>query len=164
MSGHAGGTGRQRSSAASTRARAAARNAASGSAVTTSTALGILGGQRRRRGFQLAALVQDLDAAFGLLELRMAEARELDAALVQRERLLEREVALFELLDDRFELGDRRFEVLDGWVGHSAFVTLASIAPRLKVTWIVSPGATVDASRRTRVWSAFQATAYPRPR
>ena len=85
--------------------------------------------------------------------------RELNAALVKLERLLEREVSFLELLDDGFELGDRRLEVLDRWVGHSAFVTLASISPRLKVTWIVSPGVTAEASRRTRVRSAFQATA-----
>ena len=51
-------------------------------------------------------------------EAGVAEARELHAALVERQRLLERQVALFELLDDRFQLGDRRFEVLDGGFGH----------------------------------------------
>jgi hypothetical protein len=107
IAGHAGGDGSQRSSPASTRARAWVRNSASGS-VTTSTALGILGGKRRRRRLQFTALVEDLDAALRLLELRVAEARELDAALVERQRLLEREVAFLELLDDRFELGDRR--------------------------------------------------------
>src|SRR5882672_8210730 len=97
IAGHAGGDGSHCSSAASTRARAPARNSASGS-VTTSTALGIVGGKRRRRRLELAALVEDLDAALRLLELRVAEARELDAAFVERERLLQREVALFELL------------------------------------------------------------------
>mgnify|MGYP003694185165 CR=1 FL=1 len=48
----------------------------------------------------------------------MAEPRELDAAFVERERLFEREVAFLELLDDGFELGDGRFEVFDGGVGH----------------------------------------------
>ena len=43
----------------------------------------------------------------------MAEARELDAALVELQRRLERQVAFFELLDDGLELGDRRLEVLD---------------------------------------------------
>ena len=64
-------------------------------------------GERGRRRLQLAALVEDLDAALGLLEPRVAEPRQLHAALVERERLLEREVAFFELLDDRLELGDR---------------------------------------------------------
>src|SRR5258707_1326983 len=117
IAGHAGGNGSQRSSAASTRARALVRNSASES-VTTSTALGILGGKRRRRRLQLTALVEDLDAALRLLELRVAEARELDAAFVERERLLEREIPFFQLLDDRFELGDRRFEVFDRRFGH----------------------------------------------
>ena len=36
----------------------------------------------------------------------------------KRERLLERQVAFLELLHDRFELGDRAFEVLDRGVGH----------------------------------------------
>src|SRR5882672_8832015 len=119
IAGHAGGDGSQRSSPASTRARAWVRNSASGS-VTTSTALGILGGKRRRRRLQFAALVEDLDAALRLLELRVAEARELDTALVERERLLEREVAFLELLDDGFELGDRRFEVFDGGFRHGS--------------------------------------------
>src|SRR5436190_21907164 len=48
----------------------------------------------------------------------MAETRELHAALVQGERLLERQVTFFELFDDRLQLGDRRFEVLDGGFGH----------------------------------------------
>ena len=78
--------------------------------------------ERRRRRLQLAALVEDLDAALGLLEPRVAEARQLHAALVQRQRLLERQVAFLELLDDRFELGDRGFEVLDGGVGHVSAV------------------------------------------
>ena len=34
-------------------------------------------------------------------------------AFEERERLVERQVALFELLDDFLELGDRRFEILD---------------------------------------------------
>src|SRR3954447_18189393 len=117
IAGQAGGEGRQRSSAASTRARVTLRNSASGSAVTASTALGILG-ERRRSRLQFTALVEDLDPPLGLLELRVAEARQLDAALIQGERLLEREVAFLELFDDRFQLGDRRFEVFDRRVGH----------------------------------------------
>src|SRR4051794_28284422 len=117
MAGHTGGAGIQRSSASSTRARAAARNAGSGSAGTASSALGIGGGRGRRR-LQFAPLVEDLDAPLGLLELRMAEAGELHAALVQRQRLLEGEIAFLELLDDRLELGDRRLEVFDGRFSH----------------------------------------------
>ena len=92
---------------------------------------------RERRRQQLERQLVTFDAGRRLASVRtrlVASRGRLDAALVQRQRLLEREVALLELLDDGFELGDRRFEVFDGWVGHSAFVTLASIAPRLKVT------------------------------
>src|SRR5881296_3317005 len=119
MAGHVGGAGRKRASASSTWTRARFRNSASDSAVTTpSTAFGILGGKRARRGLQLAALVQNLDAALRLFEPRVTEPRELHAALVQRQRLFEREVAFLELLDDRFELGDRGFEVFDRRVSH----------------------------------------------
>ena len=83
-------------------------------ALTGAVALVVgLEAKRRRRRPHFATLVEDLDAALGLLELRVAEARELHAALEERERLLEREVALFERLDDRLELGDGGFEVLD---------------------------------------------------
>src|SRR5690606_7678040 len=70
-------------------------------------------GERGRRRLQLAALVEDVDPALGLLEPGMAEARQLDAALVQLQGALEREVALLELPDDRLQLRDRRFEVLN---------------------------------------------------
>ena len=50
----------------------------------------------------------------GGAELVVAVARQLDAALEQRERLVERQVAVLELLDDLLELGDGGFEVLDG--------------------------------------------------
>src|SRR6266849_10711864 len=114
MAGHAGGAGRKRASASSTWTRARFKNSASGSAVTTpSTAFGILGGKRGRRRLQLAALVQDLDAALRLFEPGVTEPRELHATLVQRQRLLEREIAFLEFLHDRFELGDRGFEILD---------------------------------------------------
>ena len=115
-----GGTGRRRRQTAlerrvDPRARAGRGTRRASRRVTASAALGIVGGERRRRRLQLAALVEDLDAALGLFEPRVAEARELDAALVERERLLERQVAFLELLDDRFELGDRGFEVFDRW-------------------------------------------------
>src|SRR4030088_1944061 len=74
--------------------------------------------ERRRRCLQLAALAEDFDAAFGLFEPRVAEPGQLHTALVQRERLFEGQIAFFELLDDRFELGDRGFEILDRRVWH----------------------------------------------
>ena len=91
------GAGRRRRQTASRaprrRARARrSRNAASGvgGRHDGQRRSGSSAGERRRRRLQLAALVEDLDAALGLFEPRMAEARELDAALVERQRLLER--------------------------------------------------------------------------
>ena len=50
-------------------------------------ALGIVVGAERRRGrLDLAAFVEDLDAPLGFLEPRVAEARQLHAALEERER------------------------------------------------------------------------------
>src|SRR5437667_2998936 len=72
----------------------------------------VAGGERRRR-LEVAALGQDLDTAFGLFEARVAKAGQMDAAFVQRKRLLEWEVAFFELFDERIELGDRGLEVFD---------------------------------------------------
>jgi len=43
----------------------------------------------------------------------VAEPRQLDAALVQSERLFKREISLFQFFHDLFELGDRSFEILD---------------------------------------------------
>ncbi len=88
---------------------------------------------------QVAALVQNLDALFGLFQPRVAKTRELDAALVQLERFLERQVSLFELLDDGLELGDRRFEVLNGRCPY-VLMTLQSNSPSDSVTRTVSPG------------------------
>ena len=42
----------------------------------------------------------------GFLEPRVTEARELHAALVELESSLEREITVFEFLDDRLQLGD----------------------------------------------------------
>ena len=79
--------GESASSAASTRSRRASSQSRSGRCGAL-TASGRRRGQpeRRRRRLQLAALVEDLDAPLGLLELGMAEARQLHAALVELER------------------------------------------------------------------------------
>src|SRR5690606_1079767 len=79
--------------------------------------------EARRRRLLRAAVVEDLDAALGFLEAGVAEARELDAALVERERRLERLVAVLEPLDDRLELGEGGFEVLDARI-HSCWAPL----------------------------------------
>src|SRR6185295_16467121 len=110
------------------RARVCSRNAARDSVGTRSAAIAIVGRERGRRGFQLAALVEDLDPALGLFEARVTEARQLDAALVELQRLLEREVAFFQLLHDAFELGDRRLEILDRRVRHEAPASLPAFA------------------------------------
>ena len=60
----------------------------------------------------------------------VAEARELDAALVQLQRCFERQVAFLELLDDGFELGDRRLEVLDRGI-HQELLTCRSPVRRV---------------------------------
>ena len=116
--------------------------------------------QRRRRRLQLAAVGQNLDAPLGLLEPRVAEPRQLDAALVERQRLLERQVAFFELLDDRLELGDRGFEVLDGRVMPVSIRTLRSASSPLRER---HPHAIARLRGRRvadhRVRSAFQQTA-----
>src|SRR6516225_7599736 len=74
--------------------------------------------QSRRRRLDFAAFVEDFDSPLGILEPRMAEPRQLHAAFVERERLFEREVALLELLHNRFELRDGRLEIFDRWLRH----------------------------------------------
>src|SRR6516165_8188673 len=51
-------------------------------------------------GLQFAAVVEDFDAPLSVLETRMAEPRQLDAALVECQGRLEREIAVFQFLDD----------------------------------------------------------------
>src|SRR5436190_21280301 len=80
-----------------------------------SSAVCIVGRARDRggRGLEVAALGQDLDPTFRVLEAGVTKTRKIDAAFVQRKRLLERQVTFLELLHDRVELGERGFEVLD---------------------------------------------------
>src|SRR5262245_43340750 len=157
--GHAGGVGRYRSSASSTRRRDSSRNASSVSVVTSRSAVGFVAREPGGRRLELAAFVQQLDPAFGVLEPCVTELGQGDAAFVEGQRLLERQFAFFELFDDGLELRDSGFEVLDRGVAHPVRDTLASIAPRLKVTWTVSPGDRSAASRIARVRSSFQQTA-----
>ena len=69
--------------------------------------------ERGRSRLEVAAIVEDVDAALRRLESPVAVAREGDAALVQLERGLERQIAVLDLLDDAFELGDGGLEILD---------------------------------------------------
>jgi hypothetical protein len=48
----------------------------------------------------------------------MTKSRQLHAPFVELERLLEREIAFLERLDERIELRDSGFKVLDRWVHH----------------------------------------------
>src|ERR1700742_2661966 len=67
---------------------------------------------KRRDAHRLAAGIGGdlLDAGLGLAQQFLAAALERLAALVDRHRFLERNLALFEPFDDRFELLDRLLE------------------------------------------------------
>src|SRR5262245_22757247 len=84
-------------------------------AIPTDSAVALIVLRIERRRLELvrrAALAQqDLDFLLGLLESALADARQLHAALEVTQRLVERQVALLEFLDDRFQLGDRALEV-----------------------------------------------------
>src|SRR5947209_2606903 len=68
-------------------------------------------GLRSRRSERLEHVaLQDLDLLLGRLQLLLAEARELEAALVRGERLLERKLAALHSRHDFFELGQRFLE------------------------------------------------------
>src|SRR5665213_1897468 len=120
IGGHAGGRGRNCSRARSTSARPLEIKSMKAGNVEgpdpPGTPLVIVrqrAGERRWRRLELAALAEDLDAPLRFLEPRVAEARQLHAAFVEHQRLLERQVAVLELLHGRLELGDRGFKVLD---------------------------------------------------
>src|SRR3970282_1867907 len=59
-----------------------------------------------RQGFQDFAF-EHLDLLLGGLQAALAQARELEPALVGGERLLERQFAAFHACDDFFQLGER---------------------------------------------------------
>src|SRR5213082_81023 len=109
------------------------------------SAVWLVARQPRRRGPQLAAFAQQLNAPFRVFEARVAELGQRHPALVELERLFERQVAaLFELLDDGFQLADGGFKILNAalrrrWFAHSISDTLAAIVPRLNSTCTVSP-------------------------
>ena len=67
-----------------------------------------------------AALEQDLDLLLGRLQRGLAVARQRDAALEGLQRLIERQIAALEPLDERFELGERLLEIGGLWLlrGH----------------------------------------------
>src|SRR5258706_5677145 len=150
--------GRAASSAASIRRRrasspcSAARSALSASPVAA--------GERRLLGTaigihdEIAARVleKQLDLALRLLQLGVAQAREPHALLVEDERLLERKVALLELLHDLVQLLEGRLEGGGLLRGHAPSfpVTRAARAPACTRMRSASPTATSPASRTRR--------------
>src|SRR3954465_10646363 len=111
---------------------------------------GRTGGEGRARRLELAPLVEDFDALLRILETRVAEPRELHPALVELQRLFEGQLAILELLDDRFELRDRRFKILDSGSHHWPLRTSHSNSPSARVTRTRSPALT-SADRRITV-------------
>src|SRR5206468_6448605 len=77
-----------------------------------STEACIVGGLERRGAWRRAFVVEPLDALLGLVEGLGQTLREPHAFLVARQRLLERQLAAFELLDDDLETLERGFEAL----------------------------------------------------
>src|SRR5207249_515845 len=76
-------------------------------------------------------LHEQLDLAFCLLQLGMAEPREADPLLVEGERLLEGQLALLEALDDRLQLLERGLEAGRLLVAHaSSFEVTTAPRPR----------------------------------
>src|SRR5262245_17425444 len=82
--------------AASMRGRRSSRYAAS----DTGSALVVVAIDEVRRVFHVATFGEELDPALRRAELIVAVAGERDATLEQPERLVERQIAVFELLDD----------------------------------------------------------------
>src|SRR5437762_1435083 len=129
VDGQADSAGRAASRAASTRRRRASISAAR----SRLSASPVAAGERRLLrlpggvGGDLAAAVleQELDLAFRLLELGVAESGQADALLVEDERLLEGQVALLELLHDLVQLLEGGLEArrLPGAHGSSFAVT-----------------------------------------
>ena len=94
-------------------------------------------------------------------ELIVAVARQLDAAFEQRQRLVERQVAVLELLDDLLELGNGGFKVFDGLAHCGGFVssTRHPSSPSASVTRTRSPGLTLADDRMIPVRASFQQSA-----
>src|SRR5215467_6415991 len=95
-------------------------------------------------------LEQQLDALLDLHQPLRELPHEGDAALEDRQRVLECQLALLEPLDDPFELGERLLEARGGFrlCHHSSVASMRARArPRAKRTTTASPGASAAASR-----------------
>src|SRR6266704_3860052 len=157
----------------SARSRAASTSARSPSSVASRYGVrsGLIVGPGQRLRLRPAFLVEDrlparvlhqhLDLALGLLQLAVAEAGEADALLVELQRLLQGQLALFELLHDLLELLQRVLERRDRGVVHAGSlpVTVAARAPWWRRTRRPSPTATSAARRSSRRPSASQTSA-----
>src|SRR5713226_9281887 len=156
VGGQSDSAGRAASSAASIRRRRASSSAAR----SPFSASPLAAGERRLLGTavgvhdEIAARVleEQLDLALRLLQLGVAQAREPHALLVEEERLLERKVALLELLHDLVQLLEGRLEGGGLLRGHaSSFpVTRAASAPDCTRMRSGSPTETSAASRTRR--------------
>jgi hypothetical protein len=81
-----------------------------------------------REILQIVLPVKDAHLLFGVLQGFLAELQQLGAPLVSRQRLLERQLALFHLANDFSQVGERGFEILGGGAfGHRrlSFATLS---------------------------------------
>src|SRR5574337_1823302 len=81
-------------------------------------------GSFKRLGLKFPVLLeQDLDLALGRLQLLAAGAGELDAFFEQRQRLVERDIALFQLVHDLFQAREALFELGQGFAPSAAYFT-----------------------------------------
>src|SRR5258708_12645496 len=131
----------------------------------------VAAGERRLLGTaigihdEIAARVleEPLDLALRLLQLGVAQAREPHSLLVEEERLLERKVALLELLHDLVQLLEGRLEGGGLLRGHtSSFpVTRAASAP---VCTRIRTGSPPDTSAASPTRRPHPSTPTPHPR
>ena len=109
---------------------------------------------------RLDAARQLFDLALGAVELLAAERVELLASLPERQRLVERGLALLEPLDDLLELGLRLLEALLGLAHRSTSSTRAPKAPCATRTSTRTPGVTSTLAVTTP--DSVRTIAYPR--
>src|SRR4051812_21987640 len=101
---------------------------------TLSPLILVTGGERRACRLEFAPLVEDFNPLFRIFQARVAEPRELHAALVEFQRFLKRQLAILELLDDRLEFRDCCFKVLDSGSHNWPLRTSHSNSPSARVT------------------------------
>src|SRR5712691_8592893 len=135
-----------------------------------------------RSGALLAVLVldEDLHLVLGLLKHFETDFGELDALLEDPHGVFKRQLAALQFGDDRFQPGQRFFEIDRGHslapsTAHSTqpgfrinslvvFWTSHSSSPAASRTCTTSPGATAEAARKTVSSGHRRVMLYPRPR